>query len=97
MYGEGKYNLNAIKETKVTNDYLGMDSKGCQNEEDFEFCKTNSFLKSLKENCNCLPMNLIKNNSEEVMLQIQELQCSMKRQIYTYVYFFVLDIWSLYN
>ena len=97
MYGEGKYNLNAIKETKVTNDYLGMDSKGCQNEEDFEFCKTNSFLKSLKENCNCLPMNLIKNNSEEVMLQIIELQCSMKRQIYTYAYFFVLEIWYLYN
>ena len=35
LVGEGKYNLNAVKEIKVTDSYLGLDmkDKGCQNEE----------------------------------------------------------------
>ena len=60
LVGEGKYNLNAIKEVKVTESYLGldMDIKECQNYEAPEECRTQHYIDSLLEKCGCLPLNM---------------------------------------
>jgi len=41
LYGEGQYNLNVVKEVKVTESYLGLDKsvKGCQSEEEVKKCQ----------------------------------------------------------
>ena len=64
LVGEGKYNLNAITEVKVTESYLGldMDIKECQNEEAIEECKTQHYIDSLLEKCGCLPLNMALTN-----------------------------------
>ena len=60
MSGEGKYNLNAIKEIKVTDSFLGLDmeDKGCQNEEPIENCTTRNYIETLLHQCSCLPLKL---------------------------------------
>ena len=60
LVGEGKYNLNAVKEIKVTDSYLGLDmkDKGCQNEEPQEECITRHFISTLLKDCGCLPLKL---------------------------------------
>ena len=40
LVGEGKYNLNILKEITVTESYLGMSRGTCQDEEDLEDCTT---------------------------------------------------------
>ena len=48
LIGEGEYNLNALKEIKVTDSYLGMrmdqDIKDCQNKEPFFNCTTRKYI-----------------------------------------------------
>ena len=58
MIGEGKYNLNALKEIKVTDSYLGLDKnvKGCQNEESLEECTTRQHMDTYLQQCGCLPI-----------------------------------------
>ena len=34
-----------------------MEQRGCQENEDYQECKTSNYIKSLKRNCNCLPFN----------------------------------------
>ena len=60
LIGEGEYNLDALKEIKVTDSYLGLDQdvRGCQNEESLNNCKTKHYLKTLLEECDCLPFNI---------------------------------------
>ena len=60
LVGEGKYNLNAVKEIKVTDSYLGLDmkDKGCQNEEPQGECITKHFISTLLKDCGCLPLKL---------------------------------------
>ena len=60
LVGEGKYNLNAVKEIKVTDSYLGLDmkDKGCQNEEPQGECITKHFISTLLNDCGCLPLKL---------------------------------------
>ena len=61
LIGEGKYNLNAIKEIKVTDSYLGLDieDRGCQNEEAVEECTTRQYIQNLRQKCGCLPFQII--------------------------------------
>ena len=63
MIGEGEYNLDTLKEIKVTDSYLGLDQhiKECQNEEAFYACTTRNFKESALEKCGCLPLSLILN------------------------------------
>ena len=58
MIGEGKYNLNDIKEIKVTESYLGldMDVRKCQNIQSVNNCTTKHFITNLVEKCGCLPL-----------------------------------------
>ena len=60
MIGEGKYNLDALKEIRVTESYLGMDMgiRKCQNEEPLENCTTRTYMDSFLQQCGCLPLRL---------------------------------------
>ena len=60
LVGDGEYNLNAIKEIKVTNSFLGLseDVRGCQNEKPLDDCITEYFIDNLLNNCGCIPFNL---------------------------------------
>ena len=42
LIGEGEYNLNALKEIRVTDSYLGLDQDDtqCQDKEPFDNCTT---------------------------------------------------------
>ena len=64
LIGEGEYNLNVIKEIKVTQSYLGLDAearspKGCQDEKSVPDCLTEQYLEDLLQECHCLPFNNI--------------------------------------
>ena len=58
--GEGDYNINVLKEIKITDSYLGLDQdvKKCQNVEQLQNCTTRHFIESLLGACKCLPFNL---------------------------------------
>ena len=60
LIGEGKYNLNAVKEIKVTESFLGLTKKirECQNEEEIYECTTRYYKKTLLNHCGCLPLSL---------------------------------------
>ena len=61
LIGEGQYNLNDLKEIKVTDSYLGLDHdvRGCQQtNEPVLNCKTRKYMRSLLKKCYCLPFNM---------------------------------------
>ena len=60
LIGEGEYNLNALKEIKVTDSYLGLDqgTRECQIDEPFYNCTTRHFVDTILKECGCLPPNL---------------------------------------
>ena len=56
---ENSYNLNVIKEIRVTDSFLSMDKdiKGCQ-KESYDDCTRRKYLKTLINRCQCLPFHL---------------------------------------
>ena len=60
LHGEGSYNLNVVKEMKVTDSYMGLphDVKQCQNKEVYLDCKTEEYLHAVMNTCMCLPFGL---------------------------------------
>ena len=60
LVGEGKYNLNVLKEISVTDSYLGLDqsTRRCQNEEPLNDCMTRTHKKNILQKCGCLPFNM---------------------------------------
>ena len=60
LYGEGEYNLNAIKEIKVSDSFLslGKDTIDCQRDESLYGCSTKHYLDTILDQCGCLPLNL---------------------------------------
>ena len=58
--GEGKYNLNALKEIDVTESYLGLDQdvRGCQNKESYHNCTTRKYIDTLLDKCGCIPLTI---------------------------------------
>ena len=60
LIGEGKFNLNDVKEIKVTESYLGLsqDVRGCQNEETMEDCSTRYYRETILQQCGCLPYSI---------------------------------------
>ena len=70
LSGEGKYNLNAIKEIKVTDSFLGLDmeDKGCQNEEPIENCTTRNYIETLLHQCSCLPLKLTEAQNVKLLI-----------------------------
>ena len=61
LYGVGNYALTSVKEVKVTSSFLSMsaEKRNCQNEERYEDCATEEYLKRVKEICSCIPENLM--------------------------------------
>ena len=65
LIGEGKYNLNALKEFEATESFLSMDqaTRKCQNKESLDSCNTRHYLAALVDQCGCLPFNIRINNT----------------------------------
>ena len=65
LIGEGKYNLNALKEFEATDSFLSMDeaTRKCQNTETLDSCNTRHYLAALVDQCGCLPFNVRINNT----------------------------------
>ena len=59
-----EYNLNVVKEVKVTEDFLGLrrEVTKCQNDETYNDCKTRQYYEKLKSACQCLPFSIRKSN-----------------------------------
>ena len=60
LNGEGTYALSAVKEIKVTDDFLSLDmaTRKCQEKESFEDCITMQYLRRVEQECNCIPYRL---------------------------------------
>ena len=55
-----EYNLNVIKEVRVTDSFqsMGKDIKGCQ-EESYDECTTRKYVNDLMNKCQCLPFQFM--------------------------------------
>ena len=60
LHGEGSYNLNVVKDIKVTDSFMSLSqrAKQCQNKEAYLDCKTEEYLHALVDTCKCLPFGL---------------------------------------
>ena len=60
LVGFHEFNLNVMKEVKVTNDFLGLDKsiQGCEMEKSFDNCTTLKMIENIKKECKCLPFNI---------------------------------------
>ena len=60
IFEEGQYNLNNLKEIFVTDSFMELDinSRKCQDAESYDDCKTWFYIKNLRQECGCLPLNL---------------------------------------
>ena len=60
LHGEGSYNLNVVKDMKVTDSFMGLSqsAKQCQNKDAYLDCKTDEYLDALVNTCECLPFGL---------------------------------------
>lgn len=60
VYGEGQYNLNSVKEIKVSESFLGLSEsvRECQNREASETCKSRKYVETLLKNCKCLDFSI---------------------------------------
>ena len=67
-----EYNLNNVKEIKVTEDFLTLDKPiiNCQNDESLEDCKTRKYIDALNKKCKCLPFAI--RNDDEVIHYISK-------------------------
>ena len=56
-----EYNMNNIKEVKVTNDFLSLDRAtiSCQKDESIDDCKTRDYIDKLVKECNCFPYSIM--------------------------------------
>ena len=73
LQGEGEYNLNSLKEIKITNSFTELDKevKMCQNyksNDTYDSCTTRYFMDQMMQKCECLPYEIInaKLNNEKV-------------------------------
>ena len=60
LIGEGEYNINNVKQLRVTKSFLGLDEENrvCQNKESIHNCTTRKHLDTILESCGCLPVNI---------------------------------------
>ena len=56
-----EYNMNNVKEVKVTDDFLTLarETIGCQNDESIHDCNTEEYMDSLKKQCTCFPYSIM--------------------------------------
>ena len=67
LYGEGNYALTSVKEVRVTDSFLSMSAerRNCQNEERYEDCATEDYLKRVKKICSCIPESLLEETDDK--------------------------------
>lgn len=55
-----EYNLNVVKEIKVTEEFLGLNEKvrKCSNYESLDDCMTKHYIDNMIRQCKCLPFNI---------------------------------------
>ena len=60
LSGEGQFNLNIVKEIKVTDAFLQLPGRirGCQNETPYSECITRLYMENAKRECGCLPISI---------------------------------------
>ena len=60
LQGEGRYNLNDMKEIMVTDSYLDLDQtvRACQNKESLHSCSTRLHTAAFLAQCGCVPLNM---------------------------------------
>ena len=60
LHGDGEYNIENIRDIKVTDSYLGLDKtdRNCQNEESYYNCTTQIYMDTVLQKCKCLPLNM---------------------------------------
>ena len=60
MHGEGNYQLTSVKDVKVSKDFLSLNIKdrNCQNETTLEDCKTKVYLLKVRNICQCFPFSI---------------------------------------
>ena len=61
MIGEGEFNLNALKEIKVTESYFALDEEDrkCQdNNYPIQNCSTDHYVEAMINQCGCLPLKM---------------------------------------
>ena len=81
LHGEGSYNLNVVKDMKVTDSFMGLpiSAKQCQNKEAYLDCKTNKYLHALVDTCNCLPFGLTYFNDSNISIcNSTQMTCTQK-------------------
>ena len=63
-----EYNLNNVKEIKVTDEFLTLDktTMNCQNKESLQDCETREYIQALIEQCKCLPFPI--RNADKVFV-----------------------------
>ena len=85
MYGGGNYELSAVKEIKVTNDFLSLNNnkKNCQTEESLEECTTKNGLQDIIDKCGCIHYKLanFSNSSEVPVCNQDEVLCFNKLSV----------------
>ena len=61
---EKEYNLNVVKEVKVTEAFLGLGKEviKCQNDETYDDCRTRRYFDAIKNVCQCLPFSVRRSN-----------------------------------
>ena len=79
LYGEGEYNLNILKEIKVTDSFIGLsqDVRACQLEEHIVDCETRNYLEHSKSVCGCLPFPVRTKNQVDCYLILNILPYKM--------------------
>ena len=88
LHGQGEFNLDALKELKVTDSFLGMDEnvRKCQYLEPLNNCTTRELIGKMIKECDCLPFNINKGQvkfqhlfvSKVIDEHFQEPLCSIK-------------------
>ena len=60
MHGEGNYQLTSVKDVKVSEEFLSLNIKdrNCQNETTLEDCKTKVYLLKVRNICQCFPFSI---------------------------------------
>ena len=67
LFYNWKYNLNVVKEIKLT-DSLSSIQQNCSMEETIHQCRSKEYMEMLKKKCNCVPFSL--RISNKVMIQV---------------------------
>ena len=93
LIGEGEYNLNALKEVKATDSYIGLGKEvtECQNDEPFFNCSTRQTIDAFLKECGCLPFAI------QLSTKVKDLSTNQKIILYMSRYQFAIlkMIWTV--